>query len=273
GEPDRPRRYAYYCYCNHCARLFREWLQKKYDNIDALNEAWAWDPTHHRYYDWHQIQPPRSMPAEWGNGTAWLDFRRFVHDSFTDFIRFQHALIKARDSHQLTLHNLYNCMGPSLGARTEPNHWDIGGAADGIGHDMYPSENDFPNDPTYTSWFLNFGYSVAYHNHRAFWVPELESGPLGRFSAGPIIATNDKDIKRFNLACLGHGAKMMLYQGYRDWNCIPLHWGALVDFHGEPTARYHAAAEVNRVIKQHEGFFLDAQPARAQIALYHSQDN
>src|SRR5581483_8999098 len=85
-----PRRYAYYCYCDHCARLFREWLKAKYQEIDALNEAWAWDPTHHRYYDWHQTQPPRSMPAEWGNGTAWFDFRSFVHRSHTHFIQFQH---------------------------------------------------------------------------------------------------------------------------------------------------------------------------------------
>jgi hypothetical protein len=81
------------------------------------------------------------------------------------------------------------------------------------------------------------------------------------------------DIKRFNIACLGHGAKCMMYQGYRDWNCIPLTWGALVDFHGEPTARYHAAAEVCAIVKQHEDFFLDAMPPQAQIALYHTHEN
>jgi beta-galactosidase len=65
----------------------------------------------------------------------------------------------------------------------------------------------------------------------------------------------------------------MLYQGYRDWNSIPLTWGALVDFHGEPTARFHAAADVCRVVKQQEDFFLDALPPRAEIALYHTHEN
>lgn len=273
SEVRRSRQHAYFCYCNHCARLFRQWLEGKYGDIDRLNREWAWDPTHYRYYAWHQIQPPRSMPAEWGNGTAWLDFRRFQHQSFTDYIAWQHHLIKAHDPKQITLHNLYSCLRPDLGARNEPDHWAIGAVPDIIGHDMYPSENNYKKDPAYSSWFLDFGYSVAHHNHKTFTVPELESGPIGGFSAGPSFATSGLDIKRFNLACLGHGAKMMLYQGYRDWNCIPLHWGALVDYHGEPTERFQAASEVNRVVKEHTNFFLDAMPAPAQVALYHSMEN
>ncbi len=273
AEHAHPRQFGYYCYCHHCARLFREWVKNKYGHIDALNHAWSWDPTHPRYYDWHQIQSPRSMPAEWGNGTAWLDFRRFMLDSFTDFIKFQHDLIKAYNSNQITMHNLYDCLRPDLGARHEPDHWQIGGVTDIIGHDIYPSENNFKKDPPHSSWFLDFAYSVALHNNRTMWIPELESGPLGGFSAGPNFSTTGLDIKRFNLACLGHGAKNMLYQGYRDWNCIPLTWGALVDFHGQPTERYHAAAEVIRVIKEHEDFFLDSLPAPAQVAIYHAPEN
>ncbi len=273
AEHSHPRRFGYYCYCDHCARLFRDYVKNKYGDIDTLNHAWSWDPTHHRYYGWHQIQPPRSMPAEWGNGTAWFDFRRFVLDSFTDYIRFQHNLIKAYDNNQITMHNLYDCLRPDLGARNEPDHWQIGGVTDIIGHDIYPSENNFKKDPPHSSWFLDFGYSVALHNDRTMWIPELESGPLGGFSAGPNFSTTGLDIKRFNLACLGHGAKNMLYQGYRDWNCLPLTWGALVDFHGEPTERYHAAADVIRVIKQHEDFFLNALPAPAEVAIYHSHEN
>ncbi|MCI0351002.1 MAG: beta-galactosidase trimerization domain-containing protein, partial [Acidobacteriales bacterium] len=167
----------------------------------------------------------------------------------------------------------YDTVRPDLGTRNEPNHWDIGGIPDIIGHDIYPSENNFRKDPSFSSWFFDFAYSVAHHNDKTMWVPELESGPIGGFSAGPNFATTALDIKRFNIACLGHGAKCMMYQGYRDWNCIPLTWGALVDFHGEPTARYHTAAEVCGIVKQYEDFFLDAMSPQAQIALYHTHEN
>lgn len=273
AEHSHPRQYGYWCYCDHCARLFREWVEHKYKQIDALNKAWAWDPTHYRYYDWSQITPPRSMPAEWGNNTAWIDYRLFVKDSLAGYIRFQHEVIKSYDPEQLTMHNLYDCMRPDLGARNEPNHWDIAEIPDIIGHDIYPSENDYRSDPVYTSWFLDFAYSVAHHNGKSMWVPELESGPIGGFSAGPNFATGPLDIKRFNIACLGHGTKSMLYQGYRDWNCIPLTWGALVDFHGRPTPRYDAAAEVVRVVEANKAFFLDALPPAAQVGIYYSHEN
>ena len=273
AEHSHPRRFGYYDYNEHSALAFRAWLEAKYGTIDALNEAWTWDPTHYRYYDWHQITPPRAMPAEWGNNTAWLDFRGFMHETFTDFVRFQHDQIKTHDPAQLTMHNLYDCLRPDLGARNEPNHWDVGGVPDIIGHDIYPSENSFRNDPPHSSWFLDFAYSVAHHHDKTMWIPELESGPLGGFSAGPNLSTTALDIKRFNLACIGHGAKTLLYQGYRDWNCIPLHWGGLVDFHGEPTERYHAAADVTRVIAEHGDLFVDALPPQAQVALWHTHEN
>ena len=273
AEHSHQRRYGYWCYCDHCARLFRDYVREKYQTIDALNYAWSWDPTHYRYKDWYQIQPPRSLPAEWGNGTAWLDYRVFVQKSIADYVRVQHEQIKAHDERQLTMHNLYDCLRPDLGARNEPNHWDIGAITDIIGHDIYPSENNFRKDPSFSSWFFDFAYSVAQHNDKTMWVPELESGPIGGFSAGPNFATGPLDIKRFNIACIGHGAKCMLYQGYRDWNFIPLTWGALVDYHGEPTARYHAAADVTRIVREHNDFFLDALPPQAQIALYHSHEN
>jgi beta-galactosidase GanA len=90
---------------------------------------------------------------------------------------------------------------------------------------------------------------------------------------GPSHATTARDIRRYDLDCIAHGAKMLLYQGYREWDPLPLHWGALVDLNGEPTERYHEAAHLNRVVRSHERFFLEAQPARAQIGILVDQRN
>jgi hypothetical protein len=66
---------------------------------------------------------------------------------------------------------------------------------------------------------------------------------------------------------------MLLYQGYREWDPLPLHWGALVDLNGEPTERYHEAARLNRIVQAHERLFLEAQPAQAQVGLLVDQRN
>ncbi len=275
GEAERlaPKTNAYFCYCDRCAQLFREWVQAKYVDINVLNDAWAWDPTHHRYHDWRQITPPRSLPAEWGNASAWLDFRRFVRDSFTKYVKRQHDVIKARDQIHPTSTNLVTPLRYELEVNWRGiDHWAVGGVVDVIGYDMYPQKS-FKIDPAHSSWFMDWAYSVARHNNRTLWMPELESGPVGGFSAGPLHTTRPGDIKRHMLSCLGHGAKMILFQGYREWNCIPLHWGALVDLDGDPTGRYYAAANVNRVIKENEDFFLDALPAKAGAAIYFTHDN
>ncbi|ROT31478.1 beta-galactosidase [Micromonospora sp. HM5-17] len=65
-----------YCYCDTSAAAFRDWLQRRYGDLDALNAAWGtafWSQT---YTDWAQVQPPRATPTSKNPGQV-LDFRRF----------------------------------------------------------------------------------------------------------------------------------------------------------------------------------------------------
>jgi beta-galactosidase len=68
-----------HCYCDASAEAFRTWLRRRYDGIDALNEAWGtafWSQT---YTDWAQVQPPRATPTSSNPGQV-LDWRRFSSD-------------------------------------------------------------------------------------------------------------------------------------------------------------------------------------------------
>jgi len=85
--------------------------------------------------------------------------------------------------------------------------------------------------------------------------------------------TRGIDIKRWGLQALAHGAKMILYQGYREWNCIPIHWGALVDFDGAPTERYTAAGALGRLFAENTDFIARAQPVPSRVALLYDHTN
>ncbi|MBI5291332.1 MAG: beta-galactosidase [Chloroflexi bacterium] len=256
----------HYCYCEQHARGFRKWLRAKYGNISALNQAWAWDPTHHQYYDWHLVSPPRSMPTEWGGVTHWLDWRTYQYDALAEFLRWQNNLIKARDNKHPTYTNIFCWSGQEM--LMGMDGWRLARVGDAIGYDIYPTINRRCfTQPEYVSMYLDTAASQARQAGVEFWLPEIESGPLLGWALGPDHNTNGLDVKRFNLEFIAHGAKLILYQGYREWNCIPLHWGALVDFHGVPTQRYHAAAEVNRVIADNESLILNARPLAARIAI------
>lgn len=261
-----------YCYCAHTVVGFRQWLRAKYGDVEALSEAWACTPTRHRYHNWSQVRPPRSAPTAWGSPGAWLDWRTYIAQSFADFVAWQNRLIKESDKTHPTTTNLVRLLDAEFGAIRGIDPWLYPEACDAFGFDLYPRDR-FREEPFYTSLQLDYARSPALHANKPFWLPEIESGPIGEWVLGPSHATTGRDIRRCDLESIGHGAKMLLYQGYREWDPLPLHWGALVDLNGEPTERYQEARLVNRVVQAHEALFVAAQPIRAQIGILVDQRN
>lgn len=66
------------CYCGHSAERFREWLQKKYGTVDALNAAWF-----RRYRDWCEALPPPRL----GTGVDMMDWRLFWLENMRRWMR------------------------------------------------------------------------------------------------------------------------------------------------------------------------------------------
>jgi beta-galactosidase len=62
---------------------FREWLQSRYDDIEALNDAWSTRFWGQRYTDWSQIDVPE-VPRSWSNPARRLDFKRFTSDALLE---------------------------------------------------------------------------------------------------------------------------------------------------------------------------------------------
>jgi beta-galactosidase GanA len=276
GFPFIPRRgeaaLRLYDYNPHTVAAFRAWLRAKYGTLEALNVAWRWDCTHHQYRDWAQVQAPRSMPQEWGVVTAWLDWRTFLYENMAAFVGWQRGLIRAAGAPQPAMTNIFALSGREVEMGLDP--WRMAREVDAIGYDLYPGINRrLHAEPEYISMFLDMGRSTARAAGAAFWLPELESGPVNGWALGPDYTTSAADITRYNLEALAHGAKAILYQGYREWPCIPIHWGALADFEGQPTPRYQAAARINRMLGEHAALFLAAAPPPAQVALFDDTRN
>lgn len=72
------------CYCDTCAGAFRVWAQRRYDDLDALNDAWGTAFWSQRYTAWEQLLPPRRTTS-FANPTQQLDYHRFGSDTLLDF--------------------------------------------------------------------------------------------------------------------------------------------------------------------------------------------
>ncbi|HBF40165.1 MAG TPA: beta-galactosidase, partial [Firmicutes bacterium] len=71
------------CYCDNCAKAFREWLAKKYGTIEKVNEAWGTNFWSQHYYAWSEIIPPRTT-STFPNPSQVLDYKRFMSDSILE---------------------------------------------------------------------------------------------------------------------------------------------------------------------------------------------
>jgi len=92
------------CYCDVCAAKFRQWLQAKYKDVDALNDAWGTSFWSQHYSDWTEIMPPRKAPS-FHNPTQSVDYKRFTSDSFLALYKLEHEIIRTH-AHQPITTNL-----------------------------------------------------------------------------------------------------------------------------------------------------------------------
>lgn len=88
--------YSGECHCDYCQENFRQWLQRKYQTLEALNHAW-WGPFwSHTITDWSQVESPSPLGETMVHGLN-LDWKRFVTDQTIDF--YEHEI---KDIRKLT---------------------------------------------------------------------------------------------------------------------------------------------------------------------------
>lgn len=264
-----------YCYCDHCQKEFRVWLQKKYKTVEDLTEAWSWSTTNFVYNEWEDICAPESLPESWSGVTRWLDWRLFWQYAFTQFIKWQHDLIRKIDKNHPTSTNTFNFKSfDRFGTIIGMDQWQIAEKIDHIGYDLYPGSGDKLHfRPEHNSIFLDHGRSVALTTGRNFWTHEIESGPIGGWVFGPDHDTDEKDILNYVVEALGHDVKLALFMPWREVDYQPLHWGALVDMDGNPGQRLKAAQSIGNFIQDQSDFFINSHVSSSEIALLETKPN
>ncbi len=75
------------------------------------------------------------------------------------------------------------------------------------------------------------------------------------------------------LDAVSQGAKLCLYQGFREWDFQPIHWGGLVDLDGNPTDRLKSAEEIGALLKQMKGAVSSGKREKAKIAIAICKEN
>jgi beta-galactosidase len=127
------------CFCDNSASAFREWLNKRYNSLDKLNDAWGTAFWSQHYNKWEEIHPPRRAPAS-VNPSHQLDWARFNSDSWVVCFDKQKDILKKFAPNIPVTTNF-------MGFHRALDYWNLASHEDVVSNDNYPDTFD-PN------WFV-----------------------------------------------------------------------------------------------------------------------
>ncbi|ETY72940.1 beta-galactosidase [Lactiplantibacillus fabifermentans T30PCM01] len=150
--------YGGQCYCDNCAQAFRNWLQKRYGTIAALNQAWDTNIWSHTFHSFDEIVPPDQHTDEFENGGAMLggeslDYRRFQSDSLLANFKLEKDIIRATDQKTPITTNF-------MGTQKDLDYFKWAKELDVVSWDNYPSF-DTPASFTAMNHDLMYGLKQA----------------------------------------------------------------------------------------------------------------
>jgi beta-galactosidase len=252
--------YSGECRCELCKAAFRVWLQRKHGTLAKLNAAWWTAFWAHTYTDWSQVDALDSSV----HGLI-LDWKRFVSDQTTDFIRTEIAPLKRFTPHVPVTTNL---MGIYLGL----DYRRMARELDVISWDNYP-----PYHARAEMAEMGAGTSFAHDLNRS-----LKGGrPFLMMESSPS-ATNWMGVNKLlrpgihrlkSLQAVAHGADSVQYFQYRKsrGSSEKFH-GAVVDHVGHENTRvFRDVAEVGQALKALRGAV--GFPTPAQVAIVYDWEN
>lgn len=231
------------CHCPLCQEKFREWLQERYQTLDALNQAWWTAFWSHTYTEWAQIESPAPHGENSIHGLT-LDWKRFVTDQTLDFFRHECAPLSAITPE---IPVTTNFMGTYPGL----DYWKFAPVVDVVSWDNYPRWHGRKAD-----WRLASEVAFVHDLNRS-----LKKGkPFMLMESTPsmtnwmVVAKNKRPGMHLlsSIQAVAHGADTVQYFQWRKGRggAEKLH-GAVVDHVGhEHTRVFRDVAEVGDVLKR-----------------------
>lgn len=196
---------------------FRDWLRRRYQTTDQLNEAWGNVFWSMEVDDFERVELPVGAVTA-TSPAAQLDFRRFASDQVASFNAEQVAIIRAHSPGRFVTHNF-------MGFFDAFDHFAVGRDLDFASWDSYPLgflERGPFSEAERLRWARTSHPDVAGFHHDLYrgvgrgrwWVMEQQPGPVNWATWNPV--PRPGQIRLFTWEALAHGAEVVSYFRWRQ---------------------------------------------------------
>jgi len=190
------------CHCELCYEAFREWLNRRYGDLDTLNSAWWTTFWSHRYSEWDEIEP-----VDPSNHGLMLDWQRFTTDQVIDFY-----LHECEPLREITpdIPITTNFMQPDVGL----DYWRLANHVDIISWDSYPRWHTGDDAATGAQTAFYHDLHRCYKGGQPFLL--LESSP-SQVNWQPVSRLKRPGLHKLaSLQAVAHGANSVMYFQWRQ---------------------------------------------------------
>lgn len=238
------------CYCDNCRTKFKKWVVEKYNGLENLNLAW-----NRNYRRVEEIELPRTR----NTFNDIIDWRMFFVHTIGENVkkRFEVAREVDKGKHPLMCHHVFIQGFPVTSTASDP--WNVGRFGDLHGFTQM-------DDPM----MIDILRSCA----KGKPVISAEMLMLMGYTLDMPKNINANDVKRLIFSGVAGNLKGFIFWQYRPeilGREAPT-WG-LSYLDGEPTDWLKHYAEVGKVLQLNANFLMDANPKKAEVAIFYNPEN
>lgn len=165
------------CWCEKCVAGFRKWLEKKYGDVETLNERYGTAFWSQQYNSFDEINAPNATITV-HNPSLRLDWERFCSDKIRDFARMQVDVIKSVIPSAFVIHDF-----SGGGLSKSLDYCAVARAVDKTAYNNYPvwGGQRKPLEPNEIAFSLDYIRGLKGDN---FWITEAIMGAQGHDVTG-----------------------------------------------------------------------------------------
>ena len=230
------------CYCPVCVQKFQDWLRRRYESLEELNQKWGTVFWSHVYNDWVEIPAPLTTGGSPNPGLA-LDYYRFCSDSYVAYQQMQIDILRAKCPGHFITHNLMGFKYDRL------NYFDLARNLDFVAWDIYPRMQwtmEQSVDPSANA--LNHD-TMRGLKGKNIWIMEQQAGPGGWEMLS--VTPRPGELRLWAYQSIAHGADAIVFFRWRTARFgTEQYWHGLLDHDAHPGRRYEEIKRMGAEIKQ-----------------------